>query len=169
MDGTIADDFSKIADADMRTSVQPLAASNNGIAEFSIGDKNFAIFTISNQLQTPWTAMRLVSWDANMSFASMKPLYNLPKDGMGDISNGERTHVPAIHVNSTTGLARIVMFCGRGGAAAYDFGTKEAICCCFGGMCGLMRLTASSNGACNITSSNKLHMGCSPSGAILGP
>lgn len=131
-DGTIADSFGSIADAEVRKGIEPLATGNNGIAEFKNGGTNFAIFSISNQLQTPMTALRLVSLNDNMEFSSMKALYNVPKDGMGDISNGERTVLPKVISDPTTGLSRIVIYCNRGGAVAYDFGKSDAIDAVYG-------------------------------------
>ena len=133
MDGTMADNFGKITDPDLRAAVQPLNAGNNGFCEFSIGDKDFLTFSMCNQDKvTPMTATRLVSWDINKGFSSMSPLYTLPKDGMGNISNAERSHVPAVFIDKTTNLARIVIHCGRGGAVGYDFGTKEAMDAAYG-------------------------------------
>ena len=35
--------------------------------------------------------------------------------------------LPRVVVNEDTGIARIVIYCNRGGAVAYDFGTRENI------------------------------------------
>ena len=39
MDGTIADSFASITDEEARKAIQPMSAGNNGVAEFSLGDR----------------------------------------------------------------------------------------------------------------------------------
>lgn len=126
MDGTIADSFASIADEDARKAIQPMSAGNNGVAEFSLGGVNYAIYSISNQLDAIKTGLRLVSLNDAMEFSSMKLVFDLPQNGLGDISNPERTVLPRV-VDEEKGIARIVIYCNRGGAAAYDFGTRENI------------------------------------------
>lgn len=127
MDGTIADSFASITDEETRKAIQPMSAGNNGVAEFSLGGVNYAIYSISNQTDAIMTGLRLVSLNDAMEFSSMKLVYNLPQNGLGNISNPERTVLPRVVVNEETGIARIIIYCNRGGAVAYDFGTREAI------------------------------------------
>ena len=127
MDGTIADSFASITDEEARKAIQPMSAGNNGVAEFSLGGVNYAIYSISNQLDAIQTGLRLVSLNEAMEFSSMKLVYDLPQKGLGNISNPERTVLPRVVVNEDAGIARIVIYCNRGGAVAYDFGTRENI------------------------------------------
>ncbi len=131
-DGTIADSFGNIVDEATRTAVSPEATGNNGVAEFNNAGRNFVIYSSSNQLGVIPTALKLSSLNDNMEFSSMKLVYDLPKDGMGNVSVPERTLLPRVKNNETTGLSRIIVYCNRGGAVAYDFGTKEAIEAAYG-------------------------------------
>ena len=127
MDGTIADSFASITDEEARKAIQPMSAGNNGVAEFSLGGVNYAIYSISNQLDAIQTGLRLVSLNDAMEFSSMKLVYDLPQKGLGNISNPERTVLPRVVVNEEKGIARIIIYCNRGGAVAYDFGTRVDI------------------------------------------
>lgn len=127
MDGTIADSFASIADEATRNAIQPMSAGNNGVAEFSLGGVNYAVYSISNQLDAIQTGLRLVSLNDAMEFSSMKLVYNLPAQGMGNISNPERTVLPRVIVDEAAGIARIVIYCNRGGAVAYDFGLASVL------------------------------------------
>lgn len=127
MDGTIADSFASITDEATRNAIQPMSAGNNGVAEFSLGGVNYAVYSISNQLDAIQTGLRLVSLNDAMEFSSMKLVYNLPAQGMGNISNPERTVLPRVIVDEAAGIARIVIYCNRGGAVAYDFGLASVL------------------------------------------
>ena len=127
MEGTIADSFASITDEEARKAIQPMSAGNNGVAEFSLGGVNYAIYSISNQLDAIQTGLRLVSLNDAMEFSSMKLVYDLPQKGLGNISNPERTVLPRVVVNEEKGIARIIIDCNRGGAVAYDFGTRVDI------------------------------------------
>ena len=81
MDGTIADSFASITDEEARKAIQPMSAGNNGVAEFSLGGVNYAIYSISNQLDAIQTGLRLVSLNDAMEFSSMKLVYDLPQKG----------------------------------------------------------------------------------------
>ena len=80
-----------------------MSAGNNGVAEFSLGGVNYAIYSISNQLDAIQTGLRLVSLNDAMEFSSMKLVYDLPQKGLGNISNPERTVLPRVVVNEEKG------------------------------------------------------------------
>ena len=57
----------------------------------------------------------------------MKLVYDLPQKGLGNISNPERTVLPRVVVNEEKGIARIIIYCNRGGDVGYDFGKRVDI------------------------------------------
>ncbi len=122
MDGTIADSFASIADEATRNAIQPMSAGNNGVAEFSLGGVNYAVYSISNQLDAIQTGLRLVSLNDAMEFSSMKLVYNLPPEGMGNISKPERKVLPRVVVAEAACIERIVVYWYRGGSVACDVG-----------------------------------------------
>lgn len=64
----------------------------NGIAEGSVGKTNLMIYS-EGQYKAPHKCQAVITTvDENMSFESMKPLWIVPADGLGQTTDGVRVH-----------------------------------------------------------------------------
>lgn len=68
------------------------ALGTNGIAEGSVGKTNLMIYS-EGQYDAPHKCQAVITTvDENMSFESMKPLWIVPADGLGQTTDGVRVH-----------------------------------------------------------------------------
>ncbi len=68
------------------------ALGTNGIAEGSVGETNLMIYS-EGQYDAPHKCQAIITTvDENMSFESMKPLWIVPADGLGQTKDGVRVH-----------------------------------------------------------------------------
>lgn len=68
------------------------ALGTNGIAEGSVGKTNLMIYS-EGQYDAPHKCQAIITTvDENMSFESMKPLWTVPADGLGQTKDGVRVH-----------------------------------------------------------------------------
>lgn len=68
------------------------ALGTNGIAEGSVGKTNLMIYS-EGQYDAPHKCQAVITTvDENMSFESMKPLWTVPADGLGQTTDGVRVH-----------------------------------------------------------------------------
>lgn len=68
------------------------ALGTNGIAEGSVGKTNLMIYS-EGQYDAPHKCQAVITTvDENMSFESMKPLWIVPADGLGQTTDGTRVH-----------------------------------------------------------------------------
>ncbi len=68
------------------------ALGTNGIAEGSVGKTNLMIYS-EGQYNAPHKCQAIITTvDENMSFESMKPLWTVPADGLGQTTDGVRVH-----------------------------------------------------------------------------
>lgn len=68
------------------------ALGTNGIAEGSVGKTNLLIYS-EGQYDAPHKCQAVITTvDENMSFESMKPLWIVPADGLGQTTDGVRVH-----------------------------------------------------------------------------
>jgi hypothetical protein len=97
-------------------------ASNNGIAEFQIGDKYFVVMNATGRTGVPPSTFRVFQYkDANKSFADMNCLWTFPQAGMGVVSNGFLLGMPCIEVSGTK--ANIYVYTGENGYGMYELET----------------------------------------------
>ena len=108
------------------TELAPLGVEGNGATIFALNNKNYIVYNygddgINNGASTgitPWT-FNVASLDNDLSFASMKHLWTLPKDGLGDVySSTAQSPVDYVQVNGNT--VRVVMYVPGCGLCAYD-------------------------------------------------
>lgn len=69
---------------------------NNGISEFTLNDKPFCAYVISNTATTPAQAWNIIEMGEGPTFAGATYYWTFPQGGMGDISNPVRTALPRI-------------------------------------------------------------------------
>lgn len=108
------------------TTIQPLGYEGNGATIFALNGKNYLVYNYgddglvdgSSAGITPWT-FNVASMDNNLSFASLKVLWTLPKEGLGDVySSTAQSPVDYVKVNNNT--VRVVMYVPGCGLCAYD-------------------------------------------------
>ena len=99
--------------------VAPTNTKGNGCTFFSLNGEKYVVYSYGDESSTiPWT-FNVVSADENMSFSSMKLLWNLPKDGLGYSSNGSM-HAPVDYVKINDNTVRIFLYVSGSGLCAYD-------------------------------------------------
>lgn len=67
---------------------QPLDAQCNGVVEFSLGDDFYIAYPISQYNKGEGWQFRVCKLGPDMAFEGMQTLWDLPKGGMGTISDG---------------------------------------------------------------------------------
>lgn len=95
---------------------------NNGISEFTLNDKPFCAYVISNTATTPAQAWNIIEMGEGPTFAGATYYWTFPQGGMGDISNPVRTALPRIaKVTDKNGkeAAYIAVYASGSGAAVY--------------------------------------------------
>ena len=95
---------------------------NNGISEFTLNDKPFCAYVISNTATTPAQAWNIIEMGEGPTFAGATYYWTFPQGGMGDISNPVRTALPRIaKVADKNGkeAAYIAVYASGSGAAVY--------------------------------------------------
>ena len=95
---------------------------NNGISEFTLNDKPFCAYVISNTATTPAQAWNIIAMGEGPTFAGATYYWTFPQGGMGDISNPVRTALPRIaKVADKNGkeAAYIAVYASGSGAAVY--------------------------------------------------
>jgi len=107
-DGSMIDSFASVGEG----VVQP-AAGTNGIHEMTIGDQNFIVYS-EGQYDGSHSCQAIVTTvDADFAFSSMKPLWTVPADGLGQTSDtGTRIHCitsAALPTDANGNEARVVL------------------------------------------------------------
>lgn len=117
MDGTIAESL-----ATAPAECMPENPGNNGVAEFTLGAKNFVIYIQSNnvapKIKQGWN---ICEFDINKGFSEMQKYYTIPAAGMGAASNANRIAIPRIEVNEAGTEALIYIYAANNGVGAYRF------------------------------------------------
>ena len=80
IDGTMLDSFA--AAPEYAPKVGP-----NGVSEFSFGGKDFLIYTLCDYDLAPGSQIRIVEFGPDMSFEGMQLAWDVPKGGLGDVSD----------------------------------------------------------------------------------
>lgn len=80
IDGTMLDSFA--AAPEYAPKVGP-----NGVSEFSFGGKDFLIYTLCDYDLSPGSQIRIVEFGPDMGFEGMQLAWDVPKGGLGDVSD----------------------------------------------------------------------------------
>ena len=107
-DGSMIDSFASVGEG----VVQP-DAGTNGIHEMTVGDQNFIVYS-EGQYNAPHSCQAIITTvDADFAFSSMKPLWTVPADGLGQLSDtGTRIHCitsAALPADANGKEARVVL------------------------------------------------------------
>lgn len=95
---------------------------NNGVAEFTLNNKPFCAYVISNNVVTPAQAWKIIEMSEGPTFADATYYWTIPADGIGANSNAVRTALPRIaKVTDGNGLeaAYIAVYAEANGTAVY--------------------------------------------------
>ncbi len=95
---------------------------NNGIAEFTLNNKPFCIYIISNNVVTPAQAWKIIEMGEGITFTGATYYWTIPEGGMGTDSNANRNGLPRIvKVHDGNGLeaAYIAVYAENSGIAVY--------------------------------------------------
>ena len=79
--GTLTDSFNSCISL-------PPGVGTNGIAEFSLGDDNFAVWSVCQYDKTPGCTASVGTFGQGFDFADLKVLYTFPEAGLGNQSDG---------------------------------------------------------------------------------
>jgi hypothetical protein len=98
----------------------------NGCNFFTLNGKKYVVYSngddeiinSSSTGNTPWT-FNIVSADDNMSFASMKLLWTLPQEGLGDVYSSTM-QAPVDYAVIDENTVRVVLYVPGCGLCAYD-------------------------------------------------
>lgn len=97
----------------------------NGICEFQIGPDYFVIMAATNNEEVPSSSFAIFKFaDASKAFSGLTPMWFLPKEGTGTMTNAYRTAVPTVEVDGTK--ATIYLYAGENGYAVYEMTGREA-------------------------------------------
>ena len=98
---------------------------HNGICEFQIGPDYFVIMAATNTAEVPASSFVIYKFaDASKAFSGLTPMWFLPNEGMGAVTNAYRTAVPTVEVDGTK--ATIYLYSGENGYAVYEMTGREA-------------------------------------------
>lgn len=103
-----------------------VAPSNetNGIAEGAVDGTNLMIYS-EGQYNAPHTCQAIITTvDENMSFESMKPLWTVPADGLGQISDGGTRNHSLFCLPQKDGSALVLTFKCFNGMGVYKITKK---------------------------------------------
>lgn len=95
---------------------------NNGVAEFTLNNKPFCAYVISNNVVTPAQAWKIIEMSEGPTFTDATYYWTIPADGIGANSNAVRTALPRIaKVHDGNGLeaAYIAVYAEANGTAVY--------------------------------------------------
>lgn len=95
---------------------------NNGVAEFTLNNKPFCAYVISNNVVTPAQAWKIIEMGEGPTFAGATYYWTIPEGGIGGNSNAVRTALPRIaKVTDGNGLeaAYIAVYAEANGTAVY--------------------------------------------------
>jgi len=122
MSVSLYDGFDPAGVSDLR----PAASNPNGCAEFTVGGRNFFIFSTTDAVA--YSPIQMSSFVLNefgpataeypKGFAGMSHLYTFPTAGMGSTNTNSRVVLPLVHVNGN--VAEIYVFSNNNGFARYD-------------------------------------------------
>ena len=97
-----------------------MATGHNGVVEFKIAGEYFLIMAATNTAHSVPSSYALYKFaDANRNFSGLEPLWYLPTQGMGSVTNAARVAVPSVQVNGNT--ATIALYTMDNGYATYTF------------------------------------------------
>lgn len=100
------------------------ALGTNGIAEGSVGKTNLMIYS-EGQYDAPHKCQAVITTvDENMSFESMKPLWIVPADGLGQTTDGVRVH-SLFCLPQKDGSALLLTFKCYNGMGVYKITKKD--------------------------------------------
>lgn len=100
------------------------ALGTNGIAEGSVGETNLMIYS-EGQYDAPHKCQAVITTvDENMSFESMKPLWTVPADGLGQISDGGTRYHSLFCLPQNDGSALLLTFKCFNGMGVYKITAK---------------------------------------------
>jgi len=101
----------------------PASPGNNGVDEFTIGNRTFMVYSHGNTAVSPPSSWAIAELGTGHSMVNMSRMYIFPKGGMGNTSNPIRTAVPSIEVIGNT--AYIYVYGYANGLAAYTLTLKN--------------------------------------------
>lgn len=100
------------------SALAPIGFIGNGGTFFSLNETNYVVYPYSSY-DTGGYSFNVVKTDNNMSYSSMKLMWNLPQDGLGDVENStyqaEAAYLP---VNAGSGI--LYLFVPNNGICAYE-------------------------------------------------
>ena len=111
-----------VSDAPEECGIVNSKFGNNGVAEFTLNNKPFCIYIVSNNETTPPQAWKIIEMGDGPSFEGATYYWTIPEGGIGAKSNGVRTALPRIaKVTDGNGLeaAYIAVYAEANGTAVY--------------------------------------------------
>ncbi|MCR8911376.1 hypothetical protein NW211_05100 [Barnesiella sp. ET7] len=111
-----------VSDAPEECGIVNSKFGNNGVAEFTLNNKPFCIYVVSNNETTPPQAWKIIEMGEGPTFEGATYYWTIPENGLGTASNAVRTALPRIaKVTDGNGLeaAYIAVFACESGAAVY--------------------------------------------------
>lgn len=106
----------------------PVNVGNNGVTEFTLNDKPFCAYVVSNTAATPAQTWNVIEMGEGPTFAGATYYWTFPKAGMGANTNAVRTALPRIcKVVDKNGreAAYIAVYAEANGTAVYKMTPDE--------------------------------------------
>ena len=94
-DGSVIDGFGSLTqdELDADSLLMP-AVGTNGIAEFTLGDRNFIVYSIAQYDGANSCQINVCELGEGMAFSGMQRYWTIPADGLGQVSDGgNRVHI----------------------------------------------------------------------------
>lgn len=99
----------------------------NGVGEFAIGEKNFIAYSMNQYVDPDFCKIRICELGEGQTFEGMKSYWELPQNGLGDLSDGgTRVHPISCrkYPNGDKDGAYVISYKCSNGIAAYAIGEE---------------------------------------------